>query len=91
MNDVGRYKCEVAAAFVEKRCPGVKITTYKDPCQTFDDAFYKQFQVVIGGVDNVEARRWLNMMCHNIVEFDEEGNPIAETFYVDGGTEGLMG
>ena len=46
--------------------------------------------MVIGGVDNVEARRWLNMMCHNIVEF-EDGEPIAETFYVDGGTEGFMG
>ena len=91
MKDVGRKKCEVAAEFVKRRCPGVNITTSTEPCQNFDAEFFKQFQVVIGGVDNIDARRWLNQMIHNIVEFDGADSPEVGTFYVDGGTEGFQG
>ena len=43
MKDVGAYKAEVAAKFVMERCPGVKITTSIEPCQNYDEEFYKQF------------------------------------------------
>jgi ubiquitin-activating enzyme E1 C len=26
-------------------------------------------------LDNIEARRWLNAMVHDMVEFDKDGNP----------------
>jgi ubiquitin-activating enzyme E1 C len=28
--------------------------------QDRDEAFYKQFKLIISGLDNIEARRWLN-------------------------------
>jgi ubiquitin-activating enzyme E1 C len=45
---------------------------------------------VIGGLDNVEARRWLNAMIHSLVEWDD-GEPQVGTYYIDGGTEGFSG
>jgi len=59
--------------------------------QEFDEYFFKQFQVVIGGVDNVEARRWLNSMIHSLVEFDADGKAEVGTYFIDGGTEGFNG
>ena len=69
----------MAAKFVMKRCPGVKITHHTDFIQKFNDEFYKQFHIVIAGLDNVEARRWLNSMIHSIVEFDDKGKPDPAT------------
>jgi len=43
-----------------KRVPGVKITSYIEPIQSYDSEFYKQFMVIIAGLDNIEARRWIN-------------------------------
>ena len=90
MKDIDQYKAVVAAKAVMERCPGVNITTSTEPCQNYDDEFYKQFQVIIGGLDNVDARRWLNMMVHSIVEWDGD-EPEVSTMFIDGGTEGFQG
>lgn len=90
MKDVGHYKAEIAANVVMERCPGVKIEWHTDFVQTFPPEFFSKFQVIIGGLDNVEARRWLNSMVHSLVKY-EDGKPAPETFYIDGGTEGFSG
>ena len=83
----------MAAKFVMERCPGVQITAYKDFIQRYDEAFYRQFHVIIAGLDNIEARRWMNSMVHSLVELDSEGNPDPSTqkAFIDGGTEGFKG
>jgi ubiquitin-activating enzyme E1 C len=83
----------VAAKFVMKRCPDVKITAHTSPIQDFDQSFYEQFHIIIAGLDNIEARRWLNSMVHSMVQFDENDKPLPETQrpLIDGGTEGFKG
>ena len=94
MKDVGQYKSDVAAAFVRERYPGINVTSYTNPIQEFDEDFYRQFQIVIAGLDNVEARSWMNQTLHNMVAFDPAtGEPDPETIIhlIDGGTEGFKG
>ena len=45
--------------------------------------------IIICGLDNVEARRWINAMVHSLVKFDKDNNPEVNTFLIDGGTEGF--
>jgi hypothetical protein len=35
--------------------------------------------VIITGLDNIEARIWMNQMVHDMVEFDENNEPKPET------------
>ncbi|CAM1506657.1 Fc.00g062980.m01.CDS01 [Cosmosporella sp. VM-42] len=88
--DVGKFKAEVAAAFVEKRVKGVSITAHNNRIQDFDESFYKQFQLVVCGLDSIEARRWINAMLVSIAE-DGDENPDAIKPLIDGGTEGFKG
>mmetsp|Transcript_9172 Transcript_9172/g.13763 ORF Transcript_9172/g.13763 Transcript_9172/m.13763 type:complete len:456 (+) Transcript_9172:41-1408(+) len=90
--DIGKPKAQVAAEFIEKRC-GVKVTWYKKPIQEFSQAFYRGFDIVIAGLDNVKARLWLNLTLFNLVQRDSDGDPIIETIVplIDGGTEGFKG
>lgn len=83
--DVGRYKAEVAAEFVQKRVKGVKITPYCGKIQDKDDSYYMQFGLVICGLDSVEARRWINATLVGLVDSD---NPESLKPIIDGGTEG---
>ncbi|KAJ8117263.1 hypothetical protein ONZ43_g4248 [Nemania bipapillata] len=84
-DDVGKHKAEVAAAFVEKRVKGVQITPHNCRIQDFDEDFYMQFQIVVCGLDSIEARRWINATLVNMVDMDNQDSlkPL-----IDGGTEG---
>ena len=49
--------------------------------------------VIIAGLDNIEARRWINSLVHSLVKFDADGKPDETTqrILIDGGTEGFLG
>ncbi|KIW65692.1 hypothetical protein PV04_07925 [Phialophora macrospora] len=87
-SDVGKSKAEVAAAFVERRVPGVKITPYNGKIQDKDEDYYMQFKLVICGLDSIEARRWINSTLVDMVDME---NPESLKPLIDGGTEGFKG
>ena len=39
----------------------------------------------------MEARRWINKMVHDLVEWSEDRTPQVYCNYIDGGTEGFSG
>ena len=82
---MGKSKAEVAAAFVEKRVKGVKITPYNGKIQDKDEDYYMQFRFVICGLDSIEARRWINATLVGMV--DEDSMDSLKPL-IDGGTEG---
>lgn len=82
---MGKSKAEVAAAFVEKRVKGVKITPYNGKIQDKNAEYYMQFQMVVCGLDSVEARRWINAM---LVDMVDHNNMESLKPLIDGGTEG---
>ena len=91
--DIGKFKAEVACDFIKAKYPKINIKWSNRKIQEFTDDFFRQFQIIIGGLDNIEARRWINEKVHDLVEFDEQGNVKPETVipYIDGGTEGFRG
>ena len=58
--DVGRGKAETAAEFIMQRVPGCTVVPHMGKIQDFDEEFYRQFKVVVSGLDNIEVRgaRW---------------------------------
>ncbi|VDM31725.1 unnamed protein product [Hydatigera taeniaeformis] len=91
--DVGRSKAEVAADFIMRRIDTCKVTPHFKKIQDFGSNFYKQFDIVICGLDSVIARRWINSMLASLLEYKEDGTPDFQTMIplVDGGTEGFKG
>lgn len=83
--DIGKPKAEVAAAFVQKRVKGVNITPYVGKIQDKDEDYYMQFNIVVCGLDSIEARRWINSTLISMVDEDD---PLSLKPLVDGGTEG---
>lgn len=93
MKDVGHSKARVAANFINQRCPWMKVTAHHGMIQDKETSFYASFNCIISGLDNVEARRWLNATVCGLVEFDSDGDPDPGTIIpiIDGGTEGFAG
>ncbi|ETL80509.1 hypothetical protein L917_18999 [Phytophthora nicotianae] len=95
--DVGKSKAECAAAFVRTRMASedskVDITPHFKKVQDMDADFYRQFHVILSGLDNIEARRYLNSLVVSLAEVDEDGDVDPSTIIplIDGGTEGLRG
>ncbi|XP_059449396.1 SUMO-activating enzyme subunit 2 [Corylus avellana] len=79
---VGQSKAKVARDAVLKFKPHINITPYhanvKDP--EFNVDFFKQFNVVLNGLDNLDARRHVNRLCL-----------AAEVPLVESGTTGFLG
>lgn len=79
---VGQSKAKVARDAVLKFRPHISITSYhanvKD--SDFDLDFFKQFNVVLNGLDNLDARRHVNRLCL-----------AAEVPLVESGTTGFLG
>lgn len=58
---------------------------YYGKIQDKDDDYYMQFNLVICGLDSIDARRWMSATLVNLVdpEVPESLKPL-----IDGGTEG---
>lgn len=91
--DIGKKKSEVAANFIKERYPDIDIRWSDKKIQQFTMDFFRQFSAIIGGLDNMEARMYINKLVHDLVEFDSEGKINEETIipFIDGGTEGFRG
>lgn len=92
-HDIGRPKAEVAAEFIERLVPDCKVVAHHNKIQDFDPIFYNKFNIVICGLDSVEARRWINSMMVALLVYDESGELDQSSVIplIDGGTEGLKG
>ncbi|KAI9343740.1 hypothetical protein DFJ73DRAFT_841197 [Zopfochytrium polystomum] len=86
--DIGKSKAVVAAEFVMKRVPGVKVIPFFGKIQDKDEEYYSQFSIIICGLDSVEARRWINA---TVVGMYDPEDPSTMKPIVDGGTEGFKG
>eukprot|EP00927_Polykrikos_kofoidii_P067937 TRINITY_DN63367_c0_g1_i1.p1 TRINITY_DN63367_c0_g1~~TRINITY_DN63367_c0_g1_i1.p1 ORF type:complete len:486 (-),score=70.09 TRINITY_DN63367_c0_g1_i1:75-1388(-) len=92
--DVGKTKARVAADFINRRCGhlGVKVTAYVGKIQDHGESFYRQFNLIIAGLDNIDARRWMNATLHTMVDRSSgEVDPSTIIPLIDGGTEGFKG
>ena len=58
MKDIGKSKAEIAAQFVRDRIddPSLNIKSYFNKIQDKPIEFYQQFNLVISGLDSIEAR-----------------------------------
>lgn len=91
--DIGSPKAEVAARCIEKMVPECKVTPHYNKIEDFDARFYNTFNIIICGLDSIEARRWINNMVVSMLRYDDDGNLDQSSVIpiIDGGTEGLKG
>ncbi|KAG9391777.1 ThiF family [Carpediemonas membranifera] len=87
-SDIGRSKAEVAAKRIRQSFPHVKIEPHFCRMEELDEAFYTQFLLVIGGLDSVDARSWMNRTLLNLYRGGKVDFPVP---FIDGGTEGFRG
>lgn len=92
-SDIGKSKAQVAAQFINRRCPWMRVEAHMGKIQDKDISFYRSFHCIISGLDNIEARRWLNATIHSLVKVGPDGMPDPMTIipFIDGGTEGFKG
>jgi ubiquitin-activating enzyme E1 C len=67
MQDVGKPKSEVAAVRVMQRVKGVTVIPHFCKIEDKDIAFYKDFQIIVLGLDSLEARSYINSVICGFV------------------------
>eukprot|EP00397_Hematodinium_sp_SG-2012_P055213 GEMP01067204.1.p1 GENE.GEMP01067204.1~~GEMP01067204.1.p1 ORF type:complete len:359 (-),score=86.54 GEMP01067204.1:104-1180(-) len=73
--DIGRPKAVCAAEAITNRLGhlGVKVTAHVGKIQDlFEPTWYRNFNVIIAGLDNIDARRWLNSTLHSLARKDKK-------------------
>ncbi len=65
---VDRSKAEVVRDQIIKQNPHISVTAYVGKIQEdrFGYHFFSEFDLVINGLDNEEARKHVNLMCFNL-------------------------
>ncbi|KAM5313533.1 NEDD8-activating enzyme E1 catalytic subunit isoform X2 [Desmodus rotundus] len=90
--DVGRPKAEVAAEFLNDRVPNCNVVPHFNKIQDFNDTFYRQFHIIVCGLDSIIARRWINGMLISLLNYEDGAlDPSSIVPLIDGGTEGFKG
>ncbi|XP_015123664.1 NEDD8-activating enzyme E1 catalytic subunit [Diachasma alloeum] len=90
--DLGSSKAEVAARFINSRIPGCQVIPHCCMIQDKDEEFYRQFHIVVCGLDSIIARRWINGMLISLLNYEDgELDQSSVIPMVDGGTEGFKG
>jgi NEDD8-activating enzyme E1 len=92
--DIGKPKAQVAADFINNRVPTSKVTPHYCKIQDKDVDFYRQFNIIVCGLDSIVARRWINGLVISLLEFEENTGNVDQTSIIpviDGGTEGFKG
>ena len=72
----------------------MKVLQYFNKIQDLPVEFFSQFSCIIIGLDNIEARRYVNSLLCGLMDIDEDGDPLDPNSIiplVDGGTEGFKG
>ena len=60
LEDVGKPKAEVAARCVMERVSGVEIVPHFSRIEDKELDFYNDFNIIVLGLDSIEARRYIN-------------------------------
>uniref|UniRef100_A0A7S3FHR4 NEDD8-activating enzyme E1 catalytic subunit n=1 Tax=Prasinoderma singulare TaxID=676789 RepID=A0A7S3FHR4_9VIRI len=91
--DVGKPKAEVAARAVNERVSGANVVPHFCRIEEKPNEFYRDFAMIVLGLDSLEARAYMNAVACGFAEYDAEGNVDPSTIkpIVDGGTEGFKG
>ncbi|KAL3853182.1 hypothetical protein ACJMK2_016747 [Sinanodonta woodiana] len=92
VKDVGRPKAEVAAEFINTRIQGCNVIPHYAKIQDFEESFYRQFHIIVCGLDSIVARRWINGMLIGMLKYEDGVLDQSSLIpMVDGGTEGFKG
>lgn len=58
--DVGKAKATVAAERIMQRVRGVRVTPHFCRIEDKDPSFYREFNIIVLGLDSLEARSYIN-------------------------------
>ena len=82
----------MAAQFINERVAGCNVVPHFCKIQDKDESFYRQFHIVVCGLDSIIARRWINGMLISLLVYEDgELDQSSVIPMVDGGTEGFKG
>jgi adenylyltransferase/sulfurtransferase len=80
VDDLGLYKAEVLASRASELDSNIHLTSFREPVQRLGVGKIQDYDLVIGALDNREARAWVNQACRKLGKA-----------WIDGAIEGLRG